>query len=551
MTRRGVVDGHPQLAFCRSAVAAYLALLVTAAVAASLVSGASAQVERSASSTAASAYCPRYVVLASRGSGEDNLYSVPGSQLITWLRAKLGGSPNVKAVPNTYPAVGSLSATVGGYLKLPAAYHNSVVTGRIWLRSQLHVWQERCAGKTRLILTGYSQGAQVTGDVVQEPGLVTGELKNMLLGVVLFGDPYFNGSDARADRGDYRRGLDGVLASPKPRPRFRSDLTVLSYCHDHDAICQLMSAADVARYQFTRHSNYGTLNEPEGAAELLAEIANGLGPDQHQVARVQGKTITVTRGPITVRFDWSAMDPQTGMGRRLTVERNGVVAYRGEPRTASSCAHGCLAGFDVRHPEHFIQIAQLDSDPEPEIAIIQYEGPGSRCCATLLLLDWTAHGYWRTEENFYSADVELIDPDKDGHLRIASAVAAFTYEYACGDCSRLPLVIYSLSSVRHQLVDSTCRYPALLEAESRKLLAEFRAIRPGSSASGLVARGTAAPWAADQVRLGRGAQAFAQLDAWALAGKFDLSPPDSVYGTAAQFIAKLRTDLPRFGIRPC
>ena len=70
--------------------------------------------------------------------------------------------------------------------------------------------------------------------------------------------------------------LDGVLTVP--RPRFGSSLTVLSFCHKHDPVCQQMAAVDVARYQFAQHKNYTLLGEPKQAAELLAAKAGTAPP---------------------------------------------------------------------------------------------------------------------------------------------------------------------------------------------------------------------------------------------------------------------------------
>lgn len=494
--------------------------------------------------------CPKYVVLASRGSGEENLQSVPGSQLVAALRANLGGTANVKVIPNPYPAVGALSSMIGGYLKLPAGYHDSVVAGKTWLRVQLRDWASRCGSGTRLVLTGYSQGAQVTGDVVQESGLITGTLKKMLLGVVLFGDPYFNGSDAGANRGDYQRGLNGVLTGLRPRPKFGSQLTVLSYCHRHDTICQVTDLIDFGKYRFTRHSNYGALGEPQDAAGVLAESAKGLGSESREVFKRQGNSLTVTRGIVRVSFDWRAMNPLDGRGRVLTVERSGARAYNADGGT-STCSSGCQVSFDLRDPSRFIRIAQLDNDPEAEIAVMQFEGPGSRCCSTLIVLDWTPRGYRRTEENFTNGGVSFVAPDTSGMLLVASSHAAFTYEYACGDCSDRPILLYRLVPSTHQLRESTCRYPALIEADSERLRAKLQALlrSPRSSSNGSEARGTAAPWVADEVRLGRGARAFTQLATWASDGFFDET--STLDGTTAEFIAKLRRDLPRFGIRRC
>lgn len=217
--------------------------------------------------------CRPYIVLSTRGSGDPGGPGAPGMRLTNALRARLGAG-SVFLLANPYPASGSF-ALVGGYLRLPGAYHNSVVAGRTWLRRQLTELRQACGTSSRLILTGYSQGAQVTGDVVQEPGLISGPLRSMMLGVVLFGDPYFNGRDTRAGRGGFRPGLAGALGR---RPtfgdqHFTGGRAVISYCHANDPVCQQMTAAEALYYRLSRHNNYDQLGEPQAAANRLADLA--------------------------------------------------------------------------------------------------------------------------------------------------------------------------------------------------------------------------------------------------------------------------------------
>jgi Cutinase len=99
------------------------------------------------------------------------------------------------------------------------------------------------------LLVGYSQGAQVTGDVVQK---LSADLLSHVLGVALFGDPYFNTRDYRVDRGNHQH-LDGLLGT---RPIF-TGVSVLSYCHKYDPICQgPLDYITLAEHQFKPHENY-------------------------------------------------------------------------------------------------------------------------------------------------------------------------------------------------------------------------------------------------------------------------------------------------------
>ena len=203
--------------------------------------------------------CVPYVIIDTRGSGEpQETLSPPGA----WFRAeweRLHPSTSVVTFKNPYPAVGAWSFPGAG-IKLPGAYNKSVVAGKTWLGQELSRLASNCRGQTKILLTGYSQGAQVTADVVQQ-GTVSD-----VFGVVLFGDPYFNSRD-EVDRGDFERGRNGVLGR---RPLFRAPLRkqVLSFCHDHDPVCQ--GPLHNGEYGTSQHKTYDKLGEPEEAAELLA-----------------------------------------------------------------------------------------------------------------------------------------------------------------------------------------------------------------------------------------------------------------------------------------
>src|SRR5262249_39597566 len=126
-----------------------------------------------------------------------------------------------------------------------------------------------CGSSTSILLTGYSQGAQVTADVVQaiSPPLV--------LGVALFGDPYFNSAD-KVDRGGFQAGRNGFLGK---RHLFSTQWQsrMLSYCHLHDPVCQ--GPLHNVGYLFSRHKTYDKLGEPEKAAQYffnLEEQASGV-----------------------------------------------------------------------------------------------------------------------------------------------------------------------------------------------------------------------------------------------------------------------------------
>ena len=232
------------------------------------------------------ANCTPYLVIDSRGSGElEGAISPPGSKFFQEFQRlhPSGAHTTVGVVTNPYPAAGIWSFA-GAALQLPGPYHSSVVQGKNWLSGEISTISRTCPD-TKMLLTGYSQGAQVTADVYQN-----GSQRNVL-GVALFGDPYFNSRDS-VDGGSYERGLDGGLGTrrlftPSERPH------VLSYCHQHDPVCQSpYSFAEFGIYRFSRHNNYDKLDEPEQAARYFTAL---VGPLQS----VRNARATTRYGPFT------------------------------------------------------------------------------------------------------------------------------------------------------------------------------------------------------------------------------------------------------------
>ncbi len=185
-----------------------------------LVLGGLSAVAISSPRAAVAAGCPRYEIIGSRGSGTkagtkqwgDGL-GLPGQAFATAFKTVFAGD-DVAVVHNPYPAVGILpslkdiaEALGTGIFGLPArwrvvqdtlngvgalarskrlgAYAASVKVGEADLKSMITKAENACSATTQLILVGYSQGAQVTGDVLQT--LPRSE-KSDIAEVVLFGD---------------------------------------------------------------------------------------------------------------------------------------------------------------------------------------------------------------------------------------------------------------------------------------------------------------------------------------------------------------------------
>ncbi len=217
--------------------------------------------------------CPGFAILGSRGSGQDiadtNGFAKEVGSFVSDFESMVPAGVRVFEWANPYPAV-----KVAGIDGLPnaasaalgwGAYQNSVTDGQGKLRNEINAIRTDpvCGSATKIILAGYSQGAQVTGNVYQT---LTDTERSSILGVLLLGDPLFNPASQRV-RGDFDPQRVGSLAHPKNtrlRPEFPTpgDGKVLSYCHADDAICQgFVSFRRLAVSGVEAHGNYDTVGD--------------------------------------------------------------------------------------------------------------------------------------------------------------------------------------------------------------------------------------------------------------------------------------------------
>jgi hypothetical protein len=214
---------------------------------------------KSSAPHAATAACP-VVFLGARGSGEDPQptynsgdfgVGALNSAVFSALAQKY---PDLSPTPLgvQYPAVALAKGsdvplfvgTAGGALfnvdtGQLGRYNQSVQAGITWLTSRIEA-SSSAAGcpPTRYVLSGFSQGAQVVADMVTA---LPSQYRGLIAGVVLFGDPQFNGHSA-ADRSTFDANRNGALTGVTgPRPEYPSWLVrnVSSFCHADDPVCQL------------------------------------------------------------------------------------------------------------------------------------------------------------------------------------------------------------------------------------------------------------------------------------------------------------------------
>ncbi len=257
--------------------------LASAAILAISIFGGTASYASSRGATIAqssSVACATYLVIDSRGSGEPGgKFSKPGGAFYHSLVKELGrlGQPGpVWRNYNSYPAaaalgnfnplsVGKTLNGLGAFLHRGdiGAYRASVRKGQAILKSLIQGQAASACSSTKIVLVGYSQGAQVTANVLQ--GL-SKDLRQQIAAVVLFADPRFNGSDVRVSRGIRKTRFNGVLGKRKP---FQSGgPLVLSYCKGDapaDPVCHYTSF----RALVAHHSQHGSYWRGLRGAPLL------------------------------------------------------------------------------------------------------------------------------------------------------------------------------------------------------------------------------------------------------------------------------------------
>lgn len=203
----------------------------------------------------AATYCPKVQMFNAVGSGNRGEPDVTDAVRDEVLRPEREADTDPDLFfpwRVDYPAVSVKSLTgLRAATSASGPYHRSVVAGKDWLRKHLKSTVADCDGRTLIILSGYSQGAQVVGDVYQE--LERAGSADSIFAVVLFGDPYFNPSPdgMGSSQGKWRHSprTSGALGRRPGYGRYRQ--RVVSYCHKRDPVCQNESSLT-----FSDHFNY-------------------------------------------------------------------------------------------------------------------------------------------------------------------------------------------------------------------------------------------------------------------------------------------------------
>ena len=173
-----------------------------------------------------------------------------------------------------YPAVGLVTAVF--HLD---AYRASITSGVKQLRAMIGAQYTVCGTRTKLILAGYSQGAELVGDAYLAELATDRRSAANIAGVVLFADPLYNHLDPSDFRTDQQMENQSVLhhngsltvhglwhvGAPHSFPQATIG-HVLSYCLINDLVCQGLGGNPFSH----QHPAYPANGYPQDAANWLA-----------------------------------------------------------------------------------------------------------------------------------------------------------------------------------------------------------------------------------------------------------------------------------------
>jgi cutinase len=242
--------------------------------------------------------CVSVYLIGSRGSGEEpagrDAYHGLGPEVYQFsARFAADVKPTGQTygyLANPYPAVaispgganadGWMWNLTGLIAKLPLGdYDSSAALGVAAVLAATRQVISACPD-TRVLLAGYSQGAQVSGDAFQ---LLTAAERAHVLGLFLLSDPHRNASDLAADTGSASAGparAGARLLFPLTIPE-----RVRSYCQAGDPVCDGPFHLDGWHLTLNdhpaEHLNYvtaktGGTTYPEQAADYFADLADAL-----------------------------------------------------------------------------------------------------------------------------------------------------------------------------------------------------------------------------------------------------------------------------------
>lgn len=147
-------------------------------------------------------------------------------------------------------------------------YFFSVWEGDEHLESRVKGDASSCPSM-KILIAGFSQGAHVVGDTIENLANGNDSSLSHIYGVALYGDPRFSKDDHTVDRGNYSPEHWGILTE---RGNYSSKINnrLGDWCRLKDAICQGFNAGDTEHHEYKNYE--GGLFLQQGAEMMFGHI---------------------------------------------------------------------------------------------------------------------------------------------------------------------------------------------------------------------------------------------------------------------------------------
>jgi hypothetical protein len=210
--------------------------------------------------------CSNVEFIGVRGSGESysGNYGM-GNQiapLFERVRARKPYNQSLQSYGLEYQAI-----NVAEWWKAPG-YFFSVWEGDEHLENRIHNEVSAC-GSMKILVAGFSQGAHVVGDVIENFSKANDGALSHIYGVAMYGDPRFSKDDTATARGNYSHEHWGILGE---RENYSSKINnrLGDWCRLKDAICQGFNAGSTEYHEYAHYENGLFLQQ--GAEMMFSHI---------------------------------------------------------------------------------------------------------------------------------------------------------------------------------------------------------------------------------------------------------------------------------------
>jgi hypothetical protein len=210
--------------------------------------------------------CSSVEFIGVRGSGESYSGNFGmGTQignLYERVRARKPGTQTLQSYGLEYQAI-----NVAEWWKA-LGYFPSVWEGDEHLENRIKGDAAAC-GSMKILVAGFSQGAHVVGDTIENLTNKNDSSLSHIYGAALYGDPRFNPDDKTTARGNFDPNHWGILTK---RGAYSSKINnrLGDWCRLQDAICQGFNAGDTAHHEYRNYE--GGLFLQQGAEMMFSHI---------------------------------------------------------------------------------------------------------------------------------------------------------------------------------------------------------------------------------------------------------------------------------------